>query len=280
MEGLAGRDDSTVDGWIRRKTGRLSASEFDEMSWSRGVVGGREATARDSARNRNEFAKVEAACTLRTSPNVPNAMPGLPPVTGHSQELLLEPCDFPASPSTVHTLSTLQLAIASLRGDLDLLTRQRAYASWVARRMCWEPESGGNPERKLSCELQANRRADLLTAALFELSVDALPLDDLPSLSPAELLLAQFSPRASLSLVASAGALFFARAEEAKSRLPVEEIRAEMKVYVLVLEKDGTKREERKQLGLRVGSEGLTVVMDGKDELCADRGRSHIRVRL
>ena len=56
--------------------------------------------------------------------------------------------------------------------------------------------------------------------------------------------------------------------------MPVDEIMAEMMLCLLAMEKDGQEREEKEQLSLRVGSEGLTVVKNGRDELVRIEGRA------
>ena len=54
------------------------------------------------------------------------------------EELLLEPISFPVTATTVSSLSTQQLAIASLRTDLTVLTRQRAFGLFVTRQLDYD----------------------------------------------------------------------------------------------------------------------------------------------
>ena len=50
-------------------------------------------------------------------------------------DLLQEKTNFSVTPTNCHKLTTVQLAIAALRADLDGLTRQRCYAIYLMRQL-------------------------------------------------------------------------------------------------------------------------------------------------
>ena len=71
------------------------------------------------------------------------------------EELLAEPVDFEVGPDSVQHLSTAQLAIASLRTDLDVLVRQRAYGIYLTRQNAARVGTlRPGDERELSTEVQ------------------------------------------------------------------------------------------------------------------------------
>lgn len=71
--------------------------------------------------------------------------------------------DFRATPDSVSNLTSLELAVASSRPDLDLLTRQRAYALFTVRRSIYEATADERAPRDAertcpSCSLKSPQR--------------------------------------------------------------------------------------------------------------------------
>ncbi|BGP42966.1 hypothetical protein JCM10449v2_006981 [Rhodotorula kratochvilovae] len=165
--------------------------------------------------------------------------------------LLQEDCAFAVSLSDLDALSPAQLAIASLRPNLDVLIRQRAYHEFLLRRDEYEQGFGADNFQPL-----------------FDLALNFPIPHDPASLSPAQLLLLQYNPLcASATEAADAGARFLRLAEEAKVVLPPppppEHVLAELPLAGYVVTWDGGERSEVGGLELRVEEEALTVARHG-----------------
>ncbi|KPV71525.1 uncharacterized protein RHOBADRAFT_56564 [Rhodotorula graminis WP1] len=146
----------------------------------------------------------------------------------------------PTAPVTVNSLASLspaELAVASLRPDLDVFVRQRAYLEFLFRR---------NTYRK------SNKR-DSLEQPLFDHPLDfALP-DSPTALSPAELVLVPFNRRCtSLEWADEAAQLFLLRASQAREREGYAVSRCEMSC-------DGGAWVDKKGVTLAVEPEALVV---------------------
>ncbi|ORY74765.1 hypothetical protein BCR35DRAFT_353786 [Leucosporidium creatinivorum] len=169
-----------------------------------------------------------------------------------SDELLKESVDFSAAPNTVQHLSTARLALCALREDLDLLTRQRAYGLYLMRQLTYNFKEGDKRGKE----------------ELFELDHSvALSLADLPRLSPAQLLIAQFTPDATQELCTAAGRLFLTQAASyQRGQL------TQLKCQVFKLERHGGDASmETEKMVLVVEKERL-VLQQGSDELFSCAG--------
>ncbi|BGP51156.1 hypothetical protein JCM10450v2_007085 [Rhodotorula kratochvilovae] len=167
------------------------------------------------------------------------------------RNIVAEDCAFAVSLSDLDALSPAQLAIASLRPNLDVLIRQRAYHEFLLRRDEYEQGFGADNFQPL-----------------FDLALNFPIPHDPASLSPAQLLLLQYNPLcASATEAADAGARFLRLAEEAKVVLPPppppEHVLAELPLAGYVVTWDGGERSEVGGLELRVEEEALTVARDG-----------------
>lgn len=200
-------------------------------------------------------------------------------------ELLMEPTDFDAGPKTVQHLSTAQLALAALRPDLDCLTRQRAYVlvssipleyALEAHALTRSPfacstscaSSPTTSKRKISVDENPGSCCSLLLLVtpswfdglycvpVFEQDhTVSLNMDDLPRLSPAQLLIAQFTPGATQDLCAAAGRQFLTQAASyQKGQL------AQLECKVFKLERsEGDDYMETEAMVLVVREGGLTL---------------------
>ncbi|BGP51162.1 hypothetical protein JCM10450v2_007091 [Rhodotorula kratochvilovae] len=164
--------------------------------------------------------------------------------------LLREDCAAPVSLASLGALSPAQLAIASIRPDLDRLTRQRAYDEFLEKRK-HHPGASDQP-------------------SLLDAPLDFAVPASLYSLSAAQLLLLQFNPRCISADEAHAAAALFlqlageaARKGEAAGEKPSER-HEELSVPRCELQWDGGGREEMGGLSLRVEQGALAVVREGK----------------
>ncbi|BGP42965.1 hypothetical protein JCM10449v2_006980 [Rhodotorula kratochvilovae] len=165
--------------------------------------------------------------------------------------LLLLDCAFAVSLFDLDALSPAQLAIASLRPDLDVLVRQRAYHEFLLRRDEYEQGSGADTPQPL-----------------FDLPLNFPIPPNLASLSPSQLLLLQYNPLcASAADAAGAGARFLRLAEAAKVApwppLPPLAL-AELPLARCTVTWDDGALSEAGALALRVEDAGLTVVRDSE----------------
>jgi hypothetical protein len=204
----------------------------------------------------------------------PAHAPVVPPPASNATglDLLLLPLDFPAAVETVHLLEPVQLAIVALRPDCDVLTRQRAYSVWVQKKLGHEEGSAGTDGESLRRGWQHTRahNAWVSAADLFRVDVTLLTMD-IERMSPAELLVAQFSPYASSVAIEAATKRFMVMAEAAKLafRLPEGEVlHVEMGVQRVLVEGDTGPVTQDQDLMFRVSSEAVIVTHADREEVC------------
>ncbi|BGP42973.1 hypothetical protein JCM10449v2_006988 [Rhodotorula kratochvilovae] len=171
-----------------------------------------------------------------------------------SKVLLQVDCTAAVTPAHLSTLTPAQLAIAALRPDLDILTRQRAYHAFLEHRRALEAAPGSAAQ-----------------SSLLDLPLDFAIPASLYSLSAAQLILLQFNPRcASTDEAGDAAALFLQLASEAaRDDQEADEQKpsaapADLDVESCELRWDGGRREETSGLSLKVEESALAVVREAR----------------
>lgn len=213
---------------------------------------------------------------LRTVPRVIALASSSPALLPHSPHLLCTMDDPDRALTSLHSclttpialaslpaLSSTQLALVSLRSDLPILVRQRAYHAFMVRKTAYHAHSGPRTLDRACFRLPSSERTELTfllrLTAILEVNLDFDLPPSLADLETDKLLVLQFSPVCeSPEMADQAGELVRERIRGAVKR-------GALRVSRACVRWDGGERVEV-ELVMRVEEGGMRLLRAGKED--------------